>query len=151
MRIARFYLYAEIDFGVQKTDKFIINGWFSRQKYGTHILSNCWNVCEANLRSVWALMVHTVRTAVYLQAPLSTPTPYNNEKIVIIVVKCDKSYAVLMCTCPVAPYVSLLAFTLEHREFSRCGPAHHVNGIYCSHFTEAELSCSAAAFECELR
>ncbi len=26
MRIARFYLYAEIDFGVQKTDKFIING-----------------------------------------------------------------------------------------------------------------------------
>ncbi len=26
MRIARFYVYAEIDFGVQKTDTFIING-----------------------------------------------------------------------------------------------------------------------------
>ncbi len=39
----------------------------------------------------------------------STPTPYRNEKIVIIVVQCDKKYAVSMCACPVAPYVSLLA------------------------------------------
>ncbi len=38
-------------------------------------------------------------------------TPYNNEKIVIIVVQCDKNYTVLMCACPVAPYVSLLALT----------------------------------------
>ncbi len=55
------------------TDKFIINGMarFSRQKYGTHgPIIYCWNVCGANLRSVWALMVRTVRTAIHLQAPL---------------------------------------------------------------------------------
>ncbi len=45
------------------------HGWF-RQKYGTRLIY-CWNVCGANLRSVWALMVHTVRTAVHLQVPLS--------------------------------------------------------------------------------
>ncbi len=41
--------------------------------------------------------------------PNPKPTPYNNEKIVIIVVHCDKNYAVLMCACPVVPYVSLVA------------------------------------------
>ncbi len=53
-------------------DWYIHNYWhgrFSRQKYGTRLIY-CWNVCEANLRSVWALMVRTVRTAVHLQAPL---------------------------------------------------------------------------------
>ncbi len=44
--------------------------------------------------------------------PNPKPTPYKNEKIVIIVVQCDKNYAVLMCACPVAPYVSLLALTI---------------------------------------
>ncbi len=36
-------------------------------------------------------------------------TPYRNEKIVIIVVQSDKKQTVLMCACPVAPYISLLA------------------------------------------
>ncbi len=45
--------------------------------------------------------------------PNPKPTPYNNEKIVIIVVlQCDKNYAALMCACPVAPYVFRLALTL---------------------------------------
>ncbi len=49
---------------------------------------------------------------VYVYAyPNHKPTPYNNEKIVIIVVQFDKNYAVLTCACPVAPYVSLLALT----------------------------------------
>ncbi len=43
-------------------------------------------------------------TADYVSTP--TPTPYNNAKIVIIVVQCDKNYAVLTCACAVAPYVS---------------------------------------------
>ncbi len=46
--------------------------------------------------------------------PNPKPTPYNNEKVVIIVVQCDKNYAVLMCACPVAPYISLLALTPCH-------------------------------------
>ncbi len=33
------------------------------------------------------------------------------KQIVIIVVQCDKNYAVLMCAPPVAPYVSILALT----------------------------------------
>ncbi len=45
--------------------------------------------------------------------PNPKPTPYRNEKIVTIVVQCGKNYAVLMCACPVASYVSLLALTLE--------------------------------------
>ncbi len=45
--------------------------------------------------------------------PNPKPTPYNYEKIVIIVVQCGKNYTVLMCACPVAPYISLLA--LIHR------------------------------------
>ncbi len=44
--------------------------------------------------------------------PNPKPTSYKNEKIVIIVVQCDKNYAVLMCACPVEPYGSLLALTL---------------------------------------
>ncbi len=43
--------------------------------------------------------------------PNPKPTPYRNEKIVFIVVQCDKNYAVSMCACPVAPYVSILALT----------------------------------------
>ncbi len=31
--------------------------------------------------------------------PNPKPTPYKNENIVIIVVQCDKKYAVLMCAC----------------------------------------------------
>ncbi len=45
--------------------------------------------------------------------PNPKPTPYRNEKIVTIVVQCDKNYAVLMCACPVAPFVSILALTEE--------------------------------------
>ncbi len=45
--------------------------------------------------------------------PNPKPTPYRNEKIVTIVVQCDKNYAVLMCACPVAPYASILALTEE--------------------------------------
>ncbi len=46
MRIARFYLYAEIDFGVQKTDQFIINGMAldrdtSVDRDTGHIAINC--------------------------------------------------------------------------------------------------------------
>ncbi len=37
------YLYVEIDFGVQKTDKFIINGMAGSVG---HIAINCWNVCR---------------------------------------------------------------------------------------------------------
>ncbi len=44
--------------------------------------------------------------------PNPKPTPYKKEKILIIVVQCDKNYAVLMCACPVAPYVSLLSLTV---------------------------------------
>ncbi len=42
MRIARVYLYAEIDFGVQKTDQFIINGMVGSVDRDTgHIAINC--------------------------------------------------------------------------------------------------------------
>ncbi len=44
---------------------------------------------------------------------MSTPTTYNNAKTVIIVVQCDKNYTTLMCTCPVATAVSLLALTIS--------------------------------------
>ncbi len=51
---------------------------------------------------------------------MSTPTPALNlpltikkkeKKIEIIVVQCEKHYAILMCTCPVVLAVSLLALT----------------------------------------
>ncbi len=43
--------------------------------------------------------------------PNPKPTPYNNAKTLIIVVQCDKNDAMLMCACPVATALSLLAVT----------------------------------------
>ncbi len=43
--------------------------------------------------------------------PNPKPTPYNNAKTVIIVVQCEKNYAILMCAWPVVFAVSLLALT----------------------------------------
>ncbi len=42
---------------------------------------------------------------------IPTSTLNNNEKTVIIIEQCDKKYAILMCECPVAAAVSLLALT----------------------------------------
>ncbi len=67
----------------------------------------------------------------------STPTPTLNfpliimKKIVIMFVQCDKNYAVLMCACPVAPYVSLPALTCKLRGFSdsSVNSNHHSNEL----------------------
>jgi len=43
--------------------------------------------------------------------PHPKPTPCNYAKTVLIVVKSDKNYAILMCTCPVVLAVYPLALT----------------------------------------
>ncbi len=50
-----------------------------------------------------------------LDCVLFTPIPYNNAKIVIIVVQLDRNYAILMCTCPVAEAVCLRS-SLKHNK-----------------------------------
>ncbi len=57
------------------------------------------------------------------------PTPYNNAKIVIVA-QCDKNYAILMCACPVAAAVSLLALTIVHCQYCRC----MTHSSHTSHF-----------------
>ncbi len=44
--------------------------------------------------------------------PNPKPTLYNNAKIVIVVVQCEKNYAILMCACPVDEAVHHLALTI---------------------------------------
>ncbi len=46
------------------------HGLFSLQKYGTHIITAEIFAGQTFLRSVWALMVCTVCTAIHMQAPL---------------------------------------------------------------------------------
>ncbi len=59
-------------------------------------------------------MFHVLDSVLLTSATTQTLnlTPYNNAKIGIIVVQCDRNYAILMCVCPVAADVSLLVLTL---------------------------------------
>ncbi len=60
----------------------------------------------------------TVNQIVHLlDCVLLTPTPYNNAKTVIIVVQCDRNYAILMCSCPVAEAVGCLPSSLNHNKW----------------------------------